>query len=125
MIALLVAAALVIALGLVHSVLGERYILIRLFRRTDLPHLFGSDLFTRRTLRFAWHLTTVVWFGVAALLIIAARTGGTAMSIALIGEVVAVTSGVSALVTLVGSRGRHPAWIVFLVIAILSWIGTR
>jgi len=57
----LAAAALLIpALGAAHSVLGERYILIRLFRRSDLPKLFGSDTFTRRTLRFAWHLTTVV-----------------------------------------------------------------
>ena len=57
---------LIAGLALVHSVLGERCILIRLFRRTDLPPLFGSDDFTKRTLRFAWHLTSVVWLGVAA-----------------------------------------------------------
>jgi len=48
-----IAAALCFALGLAHSVLGERYILVHLFRRTDLPKLFGDDRFTRRTLRFA------------------------------------------------------------------------
>lgn len=37
--------------------------LVRLFRRADLPHLFGSDLFTRRTLRLAWHLTSVARLG--------------------------------------------------------------
>lgn len=47
------AAALVVALGLAHSLLGERYILQRLLRREDLPRLFGSADFTRRTLRFA------------------------------------------------------------------------
>ena len=35
----------------------------------DLPRLFGSDWFTRRTLRFAWHITSVAWLGFAALLV--------------------------------------------------------
>ena len=55
------AATLAVGVGLAHSYLGERYILTRLFRRTPLPPLFGSDTFTRRTLRFAWHITTVAW----------------------------------------------------------------
>ena len=65
---MLVAALLVVALGLAHSILGERYILVRLFRRTDLPRIFGSADFTVQTIRFAWHITTVAWFGFAALL---------------------------------------------------------
>lgn len=50
---LYLAAFLAAALGLAHSLLGERYILIRLFRRENLPKLFGSTAFTQRTLRFA------------------------------------------------------------------------
>ena len=42
MTALYLAAFLFFALGLGHSILGERYILIRLFRRQDLPKLFGG-----------------------------------------------------------------------------------
>lgn len=122
---LFVAAGLVIALGLAHSYLGERYILIRLFRRTDLPKIFGSEAFTRRTLRFAWHLTSIAWFGFAALLLIADGAGGSTVTVARVGEVVSVTSVVSALVTFLGSRGRHLAWLVFLAIAVLSWIGTH
>jgi hypothetical protein len=53
------------AIGLAHSVLGERYILMRLFRHTDLPKLFGGTEFTIRALRFAWHLTTIAWWGAA------------------------------------------------------------
>jgi len=41
------AAVLALAIGLAHSWLGERYILIRLFRRQNIPHLFGSDDFTK------------------------------------------------------------------------------
>jgi hypothetical protein len=40
------AGILFVALGLAHSILGERYILTRLFRRNDLPTLFGSSAFT-------------------------------------------------------------------------------
>ena len=106
-----------------HSVLGERYILMRLFRRDNLPRLFGSDAFTKRTLRFAWHLTTVVWLGVAVLLVRLA--GAPPPGVPEIGATLAVTAGASALVALVGSRARHPAWIVFLVVALLAWTGTR
>ena len=63
----LFAAALTFGVGLAHSVLGERYILIRLFRRQDLQKLFGGTAFTARTLRLAWHVTTVAWWGAAAL----------------------------------------------------------
>jgi hypothetical protein len=120
---LVVAAALILALGLVHSVLGERYIMIRLLRRADLPRLFGSDLFTRRTLRFAWHLTTVVWFGIGAMLLQLAR--GAPLGPAELAGILAVTSAASAVVALVGSRGRHPAWAVFLAIGALAWLGTH
>lgn len=74
------AIVMIVALGAAHSVLGERYILMRLFRRADLPHLFGSDDFTKRTLRFAWHLTTVAWSGMAAVVWYAARGDATGPS---------------------------------------------
>ena len=65
---LLLAAAVLLALiALAHSALGERYILTRLFRRGELPRLYGSDWFTRRTLRFAWPvflaIALLVWLG--------------------------------------------------------------
>ena len=121
-VALRVAAGLALATGVAHSYLGERYILTRLLRRSDLPRLFGSDLFTRRTLRFAWHLTTLAWWGFAALLIVAARSPQP-LSRPALGGIVAGTFLASAITTLVGSRGRHPAWLVFLAIAAGAWLG--
>ena len=117
-----IAAVLALAIGVAHSWLGERYVLMRLFRRQNIPHLFGSDDFTKRTLRFAWHLTTVAWFGAAALLLILASSPLDA-SARLISGVIAATFLVSAGVALVGSRGRHLSWVVFLLIAGLVWIG--
>jgi len=111
---LVAAAVFLLAIGLAHSYLGERYILIRLFRR-DLPELFGSDVFTKRTLRFAWHLTTVAWWGYAALLLFRFSSAQTSL------HVVSVTFFVSAVVSFVGARGRHFSWVVFLAVAGLAW----
>lgn len=116
---LTIAAALMVLLAIAHSYLGERYILIRLFRRADLPKLFGGTDFTRRTLRFAWHITSVFAFGFAAiLLVLASRTGEIAHNVAVM---VALTSLLCGCVSLVGSRGRHLSWIVFFAAAALTW----
>ena len=116
--ALLAAAALAAAVALAHSWLGERYLLVRLFRRSDLPRLFGNDLFTRRTLRFAWHLTSIAWLGFAALLV--ALAGETIPTTATLARIVAATFGLHSAVTLIASRGRHLAWLAFGAIAALA-----
>jgi len=116
---LLIAAFLTVAIAAAHSWLGERYILIRLLRRTDLPRLFGDDGFTRQTLRFAWHLTSVAWVGLAAVLVLAS---GFAANIS-VGSgmlmIVATTFLSSAALAVAFTRGRHLSWVVFLTIAVL------
>lgn len=111
---LTVAALLLVAIGLAHSYLGERYVLIRLFRR-DLPKLFGDDVFTKRTLRFAWHITSVAWWGFAALLL----TLGSSPHVSL--RIISATFFVTGAIALIASRGRHLSWIVFFTIAALTW----
>jgi hypothetical protein len=109
------AAFLAVLLGAAHSYLGERYILTRLFRRGDLPKLFGGSEFTRQTLRFAWHITTVAWVGLAGLLLALAAPG--AVDARVMRLIIATTFAVSGLAALVGSRGRHLSWILFFAIA--------
>src|SRR5271168_5275586 len=108
-----IAAFLTFAVGVVHSILGERYILVRLFRRNDLPRLFGGTAFTIRTLRFAWHITTVAWWGFAAILVLLARLS---VSLHSLSFVLAVTFLLTGAITLVVSRGQHFAWPIFLFI---------
>ena len=117
---LVVAAILIALLGMAHSYLGERYILVRLFRRTDLPSLFGGQAFTRHTLRFAWHLTTVAWLGLAGLLVVlgSASAGGAQRQ----ARVIAATFAASGVVSLIGSRGRHLSWVVLFIVAVLVWL---
>ena len=116
---LLTAAALLIAIAIAHSLLGERYILMRLFRRDDLPRLFGSDWFTRRTLRFVWHVTSLAWLGFAAVLMLLSQSATPTRDSLL--SVVSLTFLLTATVAAVASRGRHLSWVVFLAVAVLAW----
>src|SRR5687768_1291062 len=109
---LLLAAALLASTAVAHSFLGERYILGRLFRRSDLPRLFGSDWFTRRTLRFAWHLTSIAWLGFAGVLLLLAQPGAPQASSIL--RAAGATFVVTAAITALASNGRHLAWPAFL-----------
>lgn len=116
---LLFAAALIFLTGAAHSYLGERYVLIRLFRREDLPQLFGGTAFTVGTLRFAWHLTTVAWWGFAYLAYVASRGPvSTDQMLATLGTVALV----SAAFPLYFTRGRHLSWIVFLIVGVLAFL---
>ena len=116
------ATLLCLGVGLAHSVLGERYILIRLFRRPDLPKLFGGTEFTVRTLRFAWHLTTIAWWGAAVMFFCMSYAP---LSSAVASRILAGVFLASAAVTFIGSRGRHLAWPVFLAIGAIALYGSQ
>jgi hypothetical protein len=112
---LALAAVLCIGIGLVHSLLGERYILVRLFRGSRIPHLFGSDFFTKRTLRFAWHLTTIAWWGLGYMVWAVSRDTADPENVVLV--TVLTVFFVSGAVALVASKGKHLSWVVFWAIA--------
>ena len=107
------AAALIFLTGVAHSVLGERYILMRLFRRDNLPKIFGSTAFTTGTLRFAWHITTVAWWGFAVLLW---QIGSGALTPRSVLSVLGYTAILSGLLPLFITRGRHLSWVVFFTV---------
>ena len=104
-------------IGVTHSVLGEKYILIRLFKRGNLPKLFGGTEFTQLTLRFAWHITTVAWWGFAVILILLAQNTFTFHNLTM---VIGITFLVSSVITIIMSKGRHYAGFVFLFIGSAS-----
>ena len=115
-----IAAVLIALLGLAHSILGERYILVRLFRR-ELPTLFGGSAFTRNTLRFAWHLTTMLALGFGAVLW---QLAG-APSPARIAHTVGLCLLASGVLPLAFTRGRHLSWVVLFAAGALclAWRG--
>nr|WP_283164207.1 hypothetical protein [Shewanella corallii] len=115
---MLVASILLVICGLVHSILGEKYILIRLFRRDNLPHLFGSDEFTKGTLRFAWHITTLAWFGFAAILVLQQNNASAFL------YAISVVFALSALCSAYFTQGKHLSWVVFGAVSALCYLNT-
>ena len=94
---------------------------MRLFKRDNLPKLLGDVAFTKGTLRFVWHLTTVAWWGLAYLVFSAAQSG---LPVTLTLRVIAVVALVSGLFPLFFTRGRHLSWIVFFVVGALLWLAS-
>lgn len=113
------AAILCFLIGIIHSSLGERFILTRLFRGDKVPYLFGSSFFTKGTLRFAWHITTFAWWGFGWILLgIATEPENLAQFILYTISAVFFLSGGFAFGF---TRGKHLSWIGFWLIAGLSF----
>jgi len=122
---LLAAAILMLLTGVAHSVLGELLILRHMSKFQAVPPLLGSIELTKRTLRFTWHLATLLASGMALILVHYAYLpqlgDGEKFVVHTIGGAMLACS----VVTLAVSRGKHPGWVAFLVIAVLSWLGAR
>jgi len=117
---LLVAALLLAFAGFIHSYLGERFVLSRLLALPNLPTLRGSRAYMECLLRWAWHITSVAWWGMAALL-----TVSWSGHLAAAGLVLTVTFALHGLLILVKIGPRHPGWPVFFLAAAAIWFGTR
>ncbi len=117
--ALLVAAVLTVFIGVVHSWLGEVRLIGPLLSPQHRTGILANSKFSRNVLRFAWHITTLAWWGFAAVLGWLAITplDGSSRTVLVM---IALTFLATGLVTLISSRGRHLAWIIFVAIAALS-----
>ena len=121
---LLVSGILTILMGVAHSVMGELLIIHPLQKNDTLPAVRGSVRHTKRTLRFTWHITSVFGFGVAAVLFRLSTIQSFQADHIFIIRAIAVTFFISFLVSLIGARGKHASWLVFLITAVLTWLST-
>jgi hypothetical protein len=117
---LALAAAITIVIAAAHSWLGERKILGPLLAQ---PLALGAPrrtAFVRLTLRFSWHLTSLLWLGGAAMM---AALGAAPPDLAalLVLEISGAVFIASAAITLSYSDGRHIGWPLFLIVGILCW----
>ena len=117
---LYLAALILVIVAFIHSILGEKYILIRLFRRDNLPKLFGSDDFTKKTLRFAWHITSIAWLGLAGIMILLAQPE---INKGQIGQIIVLTFVAHFAISLIASKGKHLSWLAFLAMSLLIFFG--
>lgn len=112
---LLVSCLLWVFVGVIHSVLGERFILRDLLA---MPWPGArAELFKKRTLRFAWHITSLAWWGLAGVTVAQASTPTL--------QLIAGIAWASALLTIVASRWAHLAWPIFATIGTLTLVGAH
>ena len=117
--ALIAAAILIFAIGGVHSWLGERRLIGPLLAPERRQGLLAKSFFARQVLRFAWHLTSLAWWGmglIVATLAFSSIGGQERLVLGIVAATFLLTGGI----TLIVSRGRHLAWPIFLAIAVLS-----
>ncbi len=123
---ILVAAILCILLGVVHSVLGEYLI----FKNKRLP---GRIVPTKtqqgvreshlRIIWATWHLVSVFGWGIGAFLLkFALDLNESHINETFLIPVVITVMIISSILVAVATKGKHPGWVVLLLIAILLFI---
>ncbi|HEV7327055.1 MAG TPA: hypothetical protein VGN91_18495 [Bosea sp. (in: a-proteobacteria)] len=121
---LIAAGVLMILIGIAHSVIGEILIFRKLRAGTIVPLLAPAPLRERhlRILWANWHLTSVLGWGLAALLILIAVAPDPSAQ-ALHVRIIAIATLAGSILVLYATRGRHPGWFGLLVAAGLAWLG--
>jgi hypothetical protein len=115
---LILAAALLFLVGLMHSVLGGRRLITPLLERPDLPIILNSIANTRLTLWVGWHLLTLFFWGNAVLLIVIAIDPARAVTAALM--VISSCTGLAGSLAVTLTRGKHKSWIMFIPVSVLT-----
>jgi len=118
---LLAAGCLSLALGLIHSVMGE----ILIFRRMRNGHIIptnGHPILKERHVRIlwaSWHLVTIFGWGLGAILLHYSLYSSEHSNQLFIENTVLFSMLSGAFLVFFSTKGRHPGWVVLLAIAIL------
>ncbi|HEV8588886.1 MAG TPA: hypothetical protein VGQ72_08415 [Pyrinomonadaceae bacterium] len=124
------AALIAFILGIVHSYLGEKYLIRPILRSEHLMSaLSGSVSLKKVALRVCWHFATVAMWGAATTLVFLSSMPFSPTSL-IVARIVSLTFAAYTMLVFLtpGLRlihlRRHLAWAAFLAIAVLSWLGT-
>lgn len=125
-----VAGVLALAGAAVHGIAGEKIVVMNLRAETLPSSRFGSASFTKVMIRATWHITTIAFAVIGSALVACAPEGSSAACEG-IGRIAAVAYSSFAALT-VGlaipqvrrARLRHPAPLLFALVAVLSWWGS-
>ncbi|MHB8584315.1 MAG: hypothetical protein ACYDDF_00545 [Thermoplasmatota archaeon] len=114
------AGLLLVLMAVANSYLGEKYFLRRFLALKNFPPMFGSEVYTKGTLRFAWHSLSLLAVTIASILL--ALTGAANARGLLL--TMGGGLGATAVLALVTTRGRNPAWAALALAAIAAmWAG--
>ncbi|WP_074410377.1 MULTISPECIES: hypothetical protein [Aquimarina] len=125
---LCIAGILCFLLGIVHSILGEYLIFNSKRNKGSLVPSKKNEALKERHLRIlwaTWHLASVFGWGIGAILIkiSAEQNELNPTNIGFIIQSIMYTMFLASLLVLVGTKGKHPGWVVLLLIGILLVIG--
>ncbi len=125
---LCIAGILCFLLGIIHSILGEYLIFNSKRNRGSLVPSKKSEALKERHLRIlwaTWHLASVFGWCIGAILIKISIEYNElkSTSIDFIIQSIIYTMFLASLLVLVGTKGKHPGWVVLLLIGILVVIG--
>jgi hypothetical protein len=124
---LLIAAAVLFFIGIMHSVVaewkGERRLVWRITQLTLFDSNDEKDLLAKRIVRLAWHLTSLVWCGCAVVLAYVAFVEASESIIAVV-RILSVVFLLHSVLSLAIARGRHASWLGFLIVSVFSYLGT-
>lgn len=120
------AGVLAFIVGLVHSILGERLVFSRMRAAGPIPTNGGTVLLEHhvRILWATWHVVTAIGWCIAALLVWLSLSSLSHAAQSVIALLVVASMGVSSLLVLVGTKGRHPGWVGLGGVAVLVAIGS-
>ena len=118
---LFAAGCLSLALGLIHSVLGEILIFKRMRTGGIIP-TNGHPILQERHVRIlwaSWHLVTIFGWGLGAILLRYSALNSESSNQLFIENTILVSMLSGAFLVFVSTKGKHPGWVVLLAIAIL------
>ena len=122
---LLAAGILTILLGFLHSILGE-ILIFRHMRQDTLVPTNGGTKMDKAQLGIvwaSWHVVSIFGWSLGAIILGRGMALTTTEFSALLENSILLGLIAASLMILIGTKGRHPAWLVLLVIAFCFWKG--
>lgn len=118
---LLSAGLLSLAVGIIHSILGEVLVFNKLRNNSLVPTSSPPPLQERnvRILWATWHLASFFGFAMGAILIHFAIT---AQAPAFIIQSIALSMLCGSLLVFYATKAKHPGWVGLLLVAVLCWL---
>ncbi len=115
----------IFVIGLVHSILGERFIFRRMRSTRFIPTNGGQVLREPhvRILWASWHVVTMMGWCIAIFLFWLALPSSKDLESSLPVQAAAISMLASSMLVFIGTRGKHLGWLGLLVAAIFTTIG--
>ena len=125
----IIAGALALTAAAIHGGLGEKIVVSKLRRETLPTSKFGGSAMTLLMIRVTWHITTLAFLVLGSALLVCSpgALGDACEGIGRISSIAFASffllAGALAFPNIRRTVRRHPAPIVFLAVAVLSWVG--